>query len=53
MELHNHASFPLAGMVALPEDGTDLDQEIDFDFPDYQEQIITATDSQGDLDEPE
>jgi hypothetical protein len=29
MELHNHTSFPLVGMGALPLDGTDFNQEID------------------------
>jgi hypothetical protein len=37
MELHNHNSFPLAGTVTLPVDGTDFDQEIDTEAPDFHE----------------
>jgi hypothetical protein len=51
--LHNHTSFPLAGRAALPDDVTDFAQEIGFDFQDYQQKIITETDSQGDFDGPE
>jgi len=44
MELHNHTSFPLAGMGALPEDGTDFDQEVDAEAPDFHESRLWLVD---------